>query len=393
MGYAKMASHARQELDWHDAVLWQPLSPSACLSSSGPYSFRTSPQPPWDSLPVSCKYGIAHSSWSRAAVPLQEQVAGFSAAASSLHSKGNRSMQRISEIALPVNAAGLLGNRQQMQWASARGLQPPSARYYSQTRATTADAGHSMSMQQQTCQQWWTACQVSRSAYSGRRFGTRAADGRGMIAIKPNHVLSPNILIDPYRGEPPRLPLSSWFTLSGWKERIRRWQGSALNVFVISRCRKYIPGWSLKGFKQEALDLYEQSCLDLARGDYNALRNISTPKLSSELKSQLRQRVSGGWKRVHWEMADRPTLRQLQLLRARIGVMNQHDPQTWHVQLTVRFESKQRFAAFDGKGDTMAGSMTTDIPVTDYWIFERSLRSAASSQWRVAARLPPPIPS
>ncbi|KAK9845661.1 hypothetical protein WJX84_009950 [Apatococcus fuscideae] len=92
-------------------------------------------------------------------------------------------------------------------------------------------------------------------------------------------------------------------------------------------------------------------------------------------------------------MADRPTLRQLQLLRARIGVMNQHDPQTWHVQLTVRFESKQRFAAFDGKGDTMAGSMTTDIPVTDYWIFERSLRSAASSQWRVAARLPPPIPS
>ena len=42
------------------------------------------------------------------------------------------------------------------------------------------------------------------------------------------------------------------------------------------------------------------------------------------MKSQLRQRAEGGWKRVHWEMVERPTLRQLQLLRARIGVMNQH---------------------------------------------------------------------
>ena len=48
-------------------------------------------------------------------------------------------------------------------------------------------------------------------------------------------------------------------------------------MFVISRCRKYIPGWSLKGFKQEALDLYEQTCLDLARGDYDALRNVCPP--------------------------------------------------------------------------------------------------------------------
>ena len=57
---------------------------------------------------------------------------------------------------------------------------------------------------------------------------------------------------------------------------------------------------------------------------WHAHVQISTPKLSSELKSQLRQRVSGGWQRVHWELAERPTLRQLQLLRARIGVMNQH---------------------------------------------------------------------
>ena len=63
------------------------------------------------------------------------------------------------------------------------------------------------------------------------------------------------------------------------------------------------------------------------------------------------------------------------------------------MQLTVRFQSKQRFAAFNGKGEAVAGSMTAEIPVTDYWIFERSLRTAASSQWRVAARLPPPTPS
>lgn len=69
------------------------------------------------------------------------------------------------------------------------------------------------------------------------------------------------------------------------------------------------------------------------------------------------------------------------------------DPQTWHVQLTVRFESKQRFATYDAKDKLVAGSLDTELSVTDYWIFERSLRSAASSQWRVAARLPPPTPS
>ncbi|KAK9866392.1 hypothetical protein WJX84_006034 [Apatococcus fuscideae] len=229
------------------------------------------------------------------------------------------------------------------------------------------------------------------ASVASARTQRKGAQGLQMTVTQPKHVLSPNIVVDPYRGDPPRQSLGSWFTLSGWKERIRRWQGAGLNVFVISRCRKYIPGWSLKGFKQEALELYEQTCLELARGNYDALRNMSTPRVSSELKSQLKQRTSGGWKRVHWEMVERPTLRQLQLLRARIGVMNQHDPQTWHVQLTVRLTSKQRFAAFDAKGALVAGSMTTDIPVVDYWVFERSLRTAASSQWRIAARLPPPI--
>ncbi len=56
-------------------------------------------------------------------------------------------------------------------------------------------------------------------------------------------------------------------------------------------------------------------------------------------------------------------------------------------QLTVRIVSQQRFAVYDARDAFVAGDPEALIPVTDLWVFERSMRKGASSRWRVAGRL------
>ena len=78
------------------------------------------------------------------------------------------------------------------------------------------------------------------------------------------------------------------------------------------------PRQSVKALRFQCMALAAKisKCRCVALNDSRHLQ-MSTPKVSSELKSQLRQRADGGWKRVHWELVERPTLRQLQLLRGR----------------------------------------------------------------------------
>ena len=53
------------------------------------------------------------------------------------------------------------------------------------------------------------------------------------------------------QGEAPKLPLSAWFTLGRWKERLRRLHGSIKSVFTIAKCKRNIPDWTLPAFKEE----------------------------------------------------------------------------------------------------------------------------------------------
>ena len=44
------------------------------------------------------------------------------------------------------------------------------------------------------------------------------------------------------RGEPPQLPLSSWVSLSGYRERWRRLLGGVKSMYTLAKCRKHITG-------------------------------------------------------------------------------------------------------------------------------------------------------
>ena len=77
------------------------------------------------------------------------------------------------------------------------------------------------------------------------------------------------------RGDPPPLPLSSWFTVQGYRDRWKRFIGGAKSMYTLAKCRKYVPGFSLPGFKADVLRIYEDACSGIARGDRTLLRQVS----------------------------------------------------------------------------------------------------------------------
>jgi hypothetical protein len=50
-------------------------------------------------------------------------------------------------------------------------------------------------------------------------------------------MVSANLLAEPYRGVPPNLPLTAYFTPSGWKEVWRRFVGHAKSLFTVARAK------------------------------------------------------------------------------------------------------------------------------------------------------------
>ena len=50
-------------------------------------------------------------------------------------------------------------------------------------------------------------------------------------------MVASNLIAEPYKGDPPRLPFSSWFTPSGWKERWRRGLGGAKSMYTVAKCK------------------------------------------------------------------------------------------------------------------------------------------------------------
>ncbi|KAK9823749.1 hypothetical protein WJX72_005137 [[Myrmecia] bisecta] len=194
------------------------------------------------------------------------------------------------------------------------------------------------------------------------------------------------MLAEPYKGESSKLPLIAWLTISGWKERWRRWLGGVKSIYTVAKCKKYIKGWSLPEFKKEALTDYERICKMLAAGDLTGLRQVVTPAVFSDLKRELKAREAGGWHSVRWALVERPPLKKVEVVHGRLVAINPKDDKSAFAQLTVRFKSQQTFAAYNAQKELVAGQPGHALAVEDVWVFERAL-GAPEARWRLAARL------
>lgn len=200
--------------------------------------------------------------------------------------------------------------------------------------------------------------------------------------------ISPNVLMEPYRGPGLKMPLlQSWFTLPGWRARKERTMSNIKSMYAVAKLKKNIKGFGLRKFKEEALQVYEETCQLLAEGDQSRLRQATTPALFGDMKREIKARQDGGWKSVRWSMVKRPSLGQLDILHGRIMAQNPKDDKTAWVQLTVKIPSEQSFAAYSAKKSLVAGNPDKAIKVEDTWVFERALKKDPTTRWRCAGRL------
>lgn len=64
-----------------------------------------------------------------------------------------------------------------------------------------------------------------------------------------------------------RLPILSFFTVAGWKERYRRFKLYITSQLALALTTRHVPNWSRKAFKQEVVDMFVDINTRLAARD------------------------------------------------------------------------------------------------------------------------------
>ncbi|KAL5995826.1 hypothetical protein ACLOJK_025897 [Asimina triloba] len=164
------------------------------------------------------------------------------------------------------------------------------------------------------------------------------------------------------------------------------------NAYAIAKLRK-ATGYSKNKFYEESVQLYKQINILMAVGDKTSLRKAVTENMYSTLKNEIKQRESS-WSSVYWELVE--PIVKIRTLRARMkpplslignfghaslenvvesffGILSskisfvlqigidKNDLKKAFIQLTIEFLSKQKFEAYDSKGNVVAGDKTKEV--------------------------------
>ncbi|KAF3591106.1 hypothetical protein DY000_02025883 [Brassica cretica] len=169
------------------------------------------------------------------------------------------------------------------------------------------------------------------------------------------------------------------------------------SAYAIAKLRK--TGYSKNKFYIEALELYKEINIMMANGDKKTIRKNVTERMYSALKNEIKQREAM-WGSVYWEMVE-PVIK-IKTLQARlvsslkslfffvyalsiIGI-DRMDLNKAFIQLTLEFLTKQKFEAYDAKGNVVAGDKKKEVLVRDIWVFEKSLFHTGA-YWRLCGRI------
>jgi large subunit ribosomal protein L45 len=66
--------------------------------------------------------------------------------------------------------------------------------------------------------------------------------------------------------------------------------------------------------------------------------------------------------------------------------LDKNDLDKAFIQLTLEFVTKQKFEAYNTKGEVVSGDKSKEVLVKDIWVFERSLFHPGA-YWRVCGRI------
>ncbi|KAG7556713.1 NTF2-like domain superfamily [Arabidopsis suecica] len=194
-------------------------------------------------------------------------------------------------------------------------------------------------------------------------------------------MVSPGFVYEPYALQE---KISIWrrcFTRSGWRRTKEDFIRELRSAYAIAKLRK--TGYSKNTFYIEALELYKQINILMANGDKKAIRKNVTERMYSALKNEIKQREAM-WDGVYWEMIE-PVVK-IRTLQARLIGIDRTDLKKAFIQLTLEFLTKQKFEAYDAKGNVVAGDKNKEVLVRDIWVFEKSLFHTGA-YWRLCGRI------
>lgn len=218
-----------------------------------------------------------------------------------------------------------------------------------------------------------------------------AARGGGLRVAQS----SSNLIAEPYAGSLRRPTLMEALTSSkGLRFAYESAVSRAKDTYALSKCTREVRGFTLEGFKQEAKQLYalvnaESANTSAGKTLGHDTRHATTDKTQSDLKRERKSREKGGWAKIDWSLEG---IDECQVVRGRLIMANPNDSNgPGFVQLTTRFRSRQRFAAYDSLGRLVAGNPAEVLDVEDFWVFEHGLK-LPNARWRLAGRLHMPGP-
>lgn len=195
-------------------------------------------------------------------------------------------------------------------------------------------------------------------------------------------MMSPGFVYEPYSIREPIPFWKRWFTPSGWRRTKEDVILEMKNAYAVSRLRKKT-GYTKKEFYDQAFKIYKEVNTLMAHGDTSSLRKILTERMHSTIKNELKKRQSM-WSSVHWELVEPAVC--IRTLRARMIGLDKNDLDKAFIQLTLEFVTKQKFEAYNTKGEVVSGDKSKEVLVKDIWVFERSLFHPGA-YWRVCGRI------
>ncbi|XP_006658899.1 uncharacterized protein LOC102711086 [Oryza brachyantha] len=195
-------------------------------------------------------------------------------------------------------------------------------------------------------------------------------------------MMSPGFIYEPYSIREPISFWKRWFTPSGWRRTKEDVILEMKSAYAVSRLRKKT-GYTKKQFYDQAFKIYKEVNTLMARGDISTLRKMMTERMHSIIKNELKKRQSM-WSSVSWELVE-PAV-SIRTLRARMIGLDKNDLDKAFVQLTLEFVTKQKFEAYNSKGEVVSGNNSKEVLVKDIWVFERSLFHSGA-YWRVCGRI------
>uniref|UniRef100_A0A0E0LP38 Large ribosomal subunit protein mL45 n=1 Tax=Oryza punctata TaxID=4537 RepID=A0A0E0LP38_ORYPU len=172
-------------------------------------------------------------------------------------------------------------------------------------------------------------------------------------------MMSPGFVYEPYSIREPIPFWKRWFTPSGWRRTKEDVILEMKNAYAVSRLRKKT-GYTKKQFYDQAFKIYKET-----------------------IKNELKKRQSM-WSSVHWELVEPAVC--IRTLRARMIGLDKNDLDKAFIQLTLEFVTKQKFEAYNTKGEVVSGDKSKEVLVKDIWVFERSLFHPGA-YWRVCGRI------